>query len=197
MPVRLQVDRGVLSAGERALRARIHRRAEAMLALLQLKNAELSLVLSSDEQIHDLNRTYRGKDKPTDVLAFSMREGDFGRLHAGLPSHLLGDVIVAIPTAKRQAKAARRDLLAEVTMLVGHGLLHLLGWDHETPAKDAKMRAETNRLIACAEDADAGRPTRSSSLSKKSKKAKKTSAAASGRRAAKAAKPEMPRRARR
>ena len=159
MPVQLQVERAVLAPAEAPLRARVRRRAEAMLALLQLEKAELSLLLSSDDQIHQLNKIYRGKNRPTDVLAFSMREGDFGRLHAGLPSHLLGDVIVSVPTAKRQAKSARRDLLAELTMLIAHGLLHLLGWDHETPSKDAKMRAETDRLIAAAvaRDPDAAR----------------------------------------
>jgi probable rRNA maturation factor len=126
-----------------------------MLALLQLQKAELSLVLSGDEQIHELNKIYRGKNKPTDVLAFAMREGDFGRFHAALPSRLLGDVIVSVPTAIRQARAARRDALGEITMLVAHGLLHLLGWDHETAAKDKKMRAETDRLVLAAETADA------------------------------------------
>ncbi len=125
-----------------------------MLALLQLEKAELSLVLSGDEQIRALNRIYRRKDRPTDVLAFPMREGDFGRFHAALPSRLLGDVIVSVPTAKRQAAAAKRELLAEITMLVAHGLLHLLGWDHDTSAKDKKMRAETDRVIAAAESAD-------------------------------------------
>jgi probable rRNA maturation factor len=138
----------------------LERRAVAMLALLQLEKAELSVVLSGDAQIRELNKIYRGKDKSTDVLAFPMREGDFGRLHAALPSRLLGDVIVSVPTAKRQAAAAKRDALAEITMLVAHGLLHLLGWDHETPAKDRKMRAETDRLVAHAEVADA-RPSKS------------------------------------
>lgn len=157
MPVHLHIERGHGSAEGRALRAPIERRASAMLSLLQLEEAELSLVLSGDEQIHDLNKTYRGKDKPTDVLAFPMREGDFGRLHAGLPSRLLGDVIVSVPTALRQALEAKREALAEITMLVAHGLLHLLGWDHDTPARDKKMRAETERLVAAAEAADTSR----------------------------------------
>jgi probable rRNA maturation factor len=156
LAVDLRVERGV---GERGLKARVARRAEAMLACLQLEKAELSVLLTNDEEIHALNRTYRGKDKPTDVLAFAMREGDFGRLHSSLPARLLGDVIVSVPTARRQARAAKRAPLAEITMLVGHGLLHLLGWDHDTPSKDARMRAETDRLVAAAEAADpAGRP---------------------------------------
>src|SRR5580704_15809410 len=128
-----------------------------MLALLQLEKAELSLVLSDDVQIHQLNKVYRGKDRPTDVLAFPMREGDFGRLHNSLPSRLLGDVIVSIPTANRQAKAAKRDALAEITMLVAHGLLHLLGWDHETKTKDRAMRAETEKLVSAAVASEAPR----------------------------------------
>jgi probable rRNA maturation factor len=151
LPVDLRIRRGV---GARGLKARVARRAQVMLSLLQLENVELSVFLSDDEEIHELNRSYRGKDKPTDVLAFAMREGDFGRLHSGLPSGLLGDVIVSVPTAERQARAAKRTALAEITMLVAHGLLHLLGWDHDTPAKDARMRAETGRLVAAAEAAD-------------------------------------------
>jgi probable rRNA maturation factor len=131
-----------------------------MLALLQLEKAELSLLLCGDEQIRELNKIYRGKDRPTDVLAFPMREGDFGRFHAALPSGLLGDVIVSVPTAQRQAKASKRELLGELTMLVAHGLLHLLGWDHETASKDRKMRAETERLIAAAVSGDPPRASR-------------------------------------
>jgi probable rRNA maturation factor len=154
LPVHLRIERGLGRSLGAGLRARLERRTGAMLSLLQLEKAELSLVLSGDEQIRELNKAYRGKDKPTDVLAFAMREGDFGRLHAALPSHLLGDVIVSVPTAERQAEEAGRETLDEVTMLIAHGLLHLLGWDHETPAKDKKMRAETERLVSAAESAD-------------------------------------------
>jgi probable rRNA maturation factor len=169
MTLKLRVEKGPWAGVERAV---VRRRAEAMLALLQLEKSELSLVLSDDEQLHQLNKIYRGKDKPTDVLAFPMREGDFARLHAGLPSGLLGDVIVSVPTAKRQAKAAKKELLAEITMLVAHGLLHLLGWDHDTAAKDRAMRAETDRLVAAAIEGDAS-PRKSPRKSAK-KSGKKT-----------------------
>lgn len=149
MPVRVQAERG--AGANAALRARLKRRAEAMLAFLQLSESELSLVLSGDSQIHQLNKMYRGKDRPTDVLAFPMREGDFGRLHAGLPARLLGDVVLSIPTAKRQARAASKGELGEMTMLVAHGLLHLLGWDHDTKAKERAMVAETEKLVVAAE----------------------------------------------
>jgi probable rRNA maturation factor len=117
-----------------------------MIRALALEDVEASFVLTSDERIHELNRDYRKKDRPTDVLAFAMREGEFGSIAGGL----LGDVIVSVPTARRQALANNQTLLDEVTMLFAHGLLHLLGWDHETAAKDRLMRAETARLCSAA-----------------------------------------------
>lgn len=130
-------------------RAVLLARLRAMMAALNLDDVELSVLLTDDDQIQELNALYRKKDKPTDVLAFAMRE-------RSAPGHaaereLLGDVIVSIPTARAQARRARRPALDEVTMLLAHGLLHLLGWDHDTPAKDRAMRAETARLCAAAE----------------------------------------------
>ena len=154
-------------------RARVKRRLQSMLSLLQLEKCELSVVFSDDDQLHLLNRQYRGKDRPTDVLAFPMREGDFARLHAALPSALLGDVIISVPTAARQAKAAKRSALDEITMLAAHGLLHLLGWDHDTAAKDRAMRAETDRLCVHAVEAraESGKEAAAVAQSKQSKEA--------------------------
>ncbi len=118
-----------------------------MLALLQLEKMELSVLLTDDDQIQKLNKMYRAKDRPTDVLAFAMREGDF----SALAGELLGDVIISLPTAQRQAEERSVALLGEVTMLLAHGLLHLLGWDHVTVKQDAAMRAEVERLCAAAE----------------------------------------------
>ncbi len=117
-----------------------------MIELLQLKKLEVSFLLTDDDRIHELNKVYRHKDRPTDVLAFAMREG----AHGELAGDVLGDVIVSIPTARRQASERGAALVDEVTMLLAHGLLHLLGWDHDTAAKDRRMRAETERLCAAA-----------------------------------------------
>jgi len=146
MPVRLIVEEGP-HAG--VSRADVTRRARAMLATLQLEDRELSIVLTGDVQIQKLNRIYRKKNKPTDVLSFSQQEGEMGD-HAG---RLLGDVVVSIPTARKQAEAHGKDLVSELTMLLAHGLLHLLGWDHETDAEDRRMRRETDRLCAAADAA--------------------------------------------
>ncbi len=146
MTVRLTVEDG---AEGTASRTDVLRRARAMLQALGLRGRELSIVLTDDDRIRELNRTYRRKDKPTDVLAFSQIEGQFGE------GPLLGDVVVSIPTARRQARSRGADLTTELTMLLAHGLLHLVGWDHDTAAKDREMRRETARLCAAAETASA------------------------------------------
>lgn len=133
-------------AGRALSAAFVRKIAAKMLATLQIKEAELSILLTDDDQIHILNRDYRQKDRPTDVLAFAMREGERGEL-AG---DVLGDVVISLETAERQAHAQGHSLREEAVFLLGHGLLHLLGWDHETKAKDRAMRLETERLCAAA-----------------------------------------------
>jgi probable rRNA maturation factor len=143
MPVIVRRRAGLTNAPSSAT---IRRRIEAMLAYLQMPKAEVSVLLTDDKEIRILNRDYRSTDKPTDVLSFSMLEGEGARF-AG---DLLGDIVLSITTASRQAREAKRPLLDEATMLVAHGLLHLLGWDHATPADDRKMRARTDDLCIAA-----------------------------------------------
>ncbi|MEO8800717.1 MAG: rRNA maturation RNase YbeY [Polyangiaceae bacterium] len=128
----------------------IRLRAQRMLDALQMKKAELSIVITGDKQIHKLNKLYRKKDRPTDVLAFALREGEFSELSSGAFGELLGDVIISLPTAARQAKERDVAVLEETTMLLAHGLLHLLGWDHRNDAEDRAMRKETDRLVLAA-----------------------------------------------
>jgi probable rRNA maturation factor len=93
--------------------------------------------------MHRLNARYRGINQPTDVLAFAMREGPFAQLH---PS-LLGDVVISAETALRQARMHRRTLAEELTHLLIHGTLHLLGYDHEvSPAAARLMRTKERAL---------------------------------------------------
>jgi len=146
VPVRLLVEDGPYRG---LSRADVERRARAMLDAVQMRDFELSIVLTGDDQIKKLNRIYREKNRPTDVLAFSQREGEF--VHGA--GRLLGDVVLSVPTARRQAEARGRDLVSELTMLLAHGHLHLLGWDHETAEKDRRMRRETDRLCAAADAA--------------------------------------------
>ncbi|WP_231511510.1 rRNA maturation RNase YbeY [Chondromyces apiculatus] len=147
--------------------ATMQRRAEKMLSHLKLRSVELSVALVDDATIHTLNRDYRHKDKPTDVLAFPLDE-------EGGPSpqgrRLLGDVILSVDTARRQARQRRRPLLDEMTMLLGHGLLHLIGYDHQTDAEEQEMTALTRELEAVA----ARRMTAQPAVTPASRRARRT-----------------------
>lgn len=152
MPVRFAVHpsaRGTLTAGERA---RLERRAARMVAAAALNDpslgstaeVEAGLTLVDDAEIHALNRDYRRKDTPTDVLAFAMREGEGGALHPGI----LGDVVISVETARRQARTRRHGLFDEIFFLWSHGLCHLLGYDHRTDREERAMNARMAALRA-------------------------------------------------
>lgn len=118
-----------------------------MLAALELEGAELSVLLADDALVHALNREHRGKDRPTDVLAFPLDE----TVGSGGPApRLLGDVVISLDTAARQARSRKRDLLAEVRFLLAHGLLHLIGYDHAAREEKRLMDAMTRRLVKAA-----------------------------------------------
>jgi len=104
---------------------------------LELPNAELSLLLVNDVQIQALNRRYLRLDKPTNILAFPMREGEFSLLHP----HILGDLVISVETARRQKKRFGLDEMKMVTLLMIHGILHLLGYEHEGTKKGAREMA--------------------------------------------------------
>jgi probable rRNA maturation factor len=125
----------------------VERRARKMIAALDLGAVELSIALVDDQLIRELNRTWRGYPRATDVLAFAMREAE---PVPELGIELLGDIVISIPTAKRQARHAKRPLLAELTMLLAHGLLHLLGYDHATKAEESVMTQKTGELARAA-----------------------------------------------
>lgn len=115
------------------------RTAEKIAAQLGVEaDAEWSLTFVTDEAIRQFNREYRGYDKPTDVLSFGQLEGeDFP-----MPDEqalVLGDVVIAVPTAMRQAEERGHSVDAELALLITHGLLHLLGEDHDTPERKAVM----------------------------------------------------------
>jgi probable rRNA maturation factor len=123
--------------------------ARSVLRVLGRSQAELSVVVCDDAFIHDLNLRWRGKDSPTDVLSFAMTEG----AGAHLDPRVLGDVIISVPTARRQAEALGHPLAREMRVLLVHGILHLCGYDHERPEDAPAMRAkEAEVLRALGED---------------------------------------------
>jgi probable rRNA maturation factor len=127
--------------------AELRRIADRMLGALRLEHAELSVLLVDDAGMQVLNREHRNKDKPTDVLSFPQPKPR--RSEPGMP-RLLGDVVISLPTALRQARSRKRELLPEVRFLLAHGILHLVGHDHGTPAEKRVMDAETRRLVRAA-----------------------------------------------
>jgi probable rRNA maturation factor len=117
-------------------------------------DGELSIALVGDDEIRRLNASYRNVDSPTDVLAFSMREGADLSVHPDL----LGDVVISLDTAARQAERRGVALATEVRVLLVHGILHLLGYDHErSPAEARRMFRQQRRLLARLDEAGAGR----------------------------------------
>lgn len=119
------------------------------------EETELSVVLCDDAFIHPLNREYRGKDTPTDVLSFAQREGE----GADADDPVLGDLIISVETAIRQAGEHGITLPQELRVLLVHGLLHLLGYDHLTEEERAEMEGEERALLAqLGEDVETVRP---------------------------------------
>lgn len=103
------------------------------------KGRELSILFTGDKEIRELNARYRKKDKATDVLSFPLDD-----------ETMLGDVVISVETAAKQAKSYRTTFRAEITRLLIHGVLHLLGHDHEgvSKAKAEKMRRLERSLAA-------------------------------------------------
>ncbi|MDD4170157.1 MAG: rRNA maturation RNase YbeY [Desulfotomaculaceae bacterium] len=106
--------------------------------------AEISLVFVNDNYIRDLNLQYRGIDSPTDVLSFAMLEGE--PLQGG--EAMLGDVVISLQAARRQAEEYGHSFRREVAYLTIHGVLHLIGYDHQTEDERRIMRNHEEELLA-------------------------------------------------
>jgi probable rRNA maturation factor len=108
--------------------------------------AQLSVLLTDDAAIRRLNRDYRGTDAATDVLSFAQREGEQFAFASSEPAHL-GDVAISLETAERQAAERGVALGDELAHLLVHGILHLLGYDHERPAEARLMRSREEAIL--------------------------------------------------
>jgi len=141
MSLDLSVDlaAAVPAATRRRLRTEVARMIRAAARRDGLADYEVSLRLVGDAAIHELNRDYRRRDQPTDVLAFAQREGPGARVQPAV----LGDIVISVDTARRQA---RRGLYRELLHLASHGLCHLLGYDHRDDAEERAMDARAAAL---------------------------------------------------
>ena len=125
------------------------RLATIALRVLETENAppcEVSVTVTDDETVRGLNREYAGEDAFTDVLSFSQREGEELVRPPGSVAPL-GEVIIALPQAARQASERGRSMEEEVARLLIHGTLHLLGYDHAEPEEERRMRAREEELV--------------------------------------------------
>lgn len=113
-----------------------------------LETAEVSLTLVDDEQIHVLNRDYRSVDRPTDVISFALEEGDEPTIIGGPAEMLLGEIVISMETALRQAAEYGHSLEREVAFLALHGMLHLLGYDHMTQEDEKRMFDKQTEILA-------------------------------------------------
>jgi len=116
-------------------------------------NIEISLVITGQEQIRELNREYRGKDRPTDVLSFALqenKEGGEAEAFIGPPDGLLhlGEIIISHPQAEIQALERKHSIKKELAILIIHGILHILGYDHEQKEMGPAMAAREKEILA-------------------------------------------------
>jgi probable rRNA maturation factor len=121
----------------------LRRRTRIILDALKSPEGEISILLVDDLQIAAMNRRFLGREGPTNVIAFPMQEGRF----SGLSPNLLGDVVISVDTAHREARAAGLALDERVTQLLVHGMLHLCGYDHEHDAAEARRMAAKSRAL--------------------------------------------------
>lgn len=113
-------------------------------------NAEVSVTFMSDEEIKEINAEYRGIDKPTDVISFALEEHTEGEMKVygtlDMPT-VLGDIIISVDTAKRQAEEYEHSLNREIGFLALHGFLHLLGYDHLNEDDEKKMFGRQKEIL--------------------------------------------------
>ncbi|MDQ5985672.1 MAG: Endoribonuclease YbeY [Syntrophus sp. SKADARSKE-3] len=113
----------ILKLNRRRLRAQISK----LMKILKLEDRELSLVFMDNKGIQEINRDYLGRDRPTNVISFAISEGEFNRINP----QLLGDIIISAEQAVIDAESGDLPVEDELSFLIIHGLLHLIGYDHE------------------------------------------------------------------
>ncbi|WP_420842712.1 rRNA maturation RNase YbeY [Fervidibacillus albus] len=114
-----------------------------------VQSAELSVTFVDNERITEINRDYRGKNKPTDVISFALEERTEGEIDI-VGDHMprvLGDIIISVPKAEQQAKEYGHSFMRELGFLSVHGFLHLLGFDHETETEEKEMFSRQEEIL--------------------------------------------------
>ncbi|HPQ45106.1 MAG TPA: rRNA maturation RNase YbeY [Syntrophales bacterium] len=119
-----------------------------ILKILGVEDKEISLTIVDDAGITQINRQYLNRDYPTNVIAFSLNEGEFGDVNPDI----LGDIIISVETAVRDAKTGELSMGDEIDYLMIHGVLHLLGYDHELPGEAEEMKEKEKEIFFTLKD---------------------------------------------
>jgi probable rRNA maturation factor len=143
--ISVQVDDGFAAEVDAA---DIARAVEATLIAEGHPDFEVSVVVTTDEVLAELNQQYREVAGPTDVLSFAAQEPAPGFVSAPAVAAYLGDILIALPFTRRQAAELGRNLADELRLLVVHGCLHLLGYDHAEPDEEARMWVRQDEILA-------------------------------------------------
>lgn len=122
---------------------RVRQALNNILKYLHIEDSEISVLFVDDEGIQDINNRYLNRNYPTNVIAFSMREGEFGDINP----HILGDIVISAETALRDAEQENLPFEDELDYLMIHGILHLLGYDHEESESESKRMKEKEKEI--------------------------------------------------
>jgi len=120
----------------------IRRTVSSILNILDCPDKEISIVFTDDTSMQQLNKQYLGKNKPTNVISFSLQEGKYGNVNP----HVLGDVVISTDTAQRDALRGNLTFEQEIDFLLIHGILHLLGYNHENTSRNEKARMKTKEI---------------------------------------------------
>ena len=140
----MEVQIGNRQNNHRISEQKIRQTASVILNALDYPDSELSILIVDDQQIERLNRQYLNRKGPTNVIAFCMRQGQF----SDITPNLLGDIVISADTAQREAQSAGISMQDRFDQLLVHGTLHLLGYDHENTADEArKMEEKANELL--------------------------------------------------
>ena len=122
---------------------KIKQTVQVILDALDCPDSEISILIVDDPQIEELNQQYLNRKGPTNVIAFAMREGEF----SDLSPQLLGDVVISTDTAAREAQISSTSMERRFNELLVHGILHLMGYDHETSEDDARVMEDKSREL--------------------------------------------------
>ena len=141
MKIQIENRQSKFKIERRKLRGTVSR----ILKILDYADKEISIVLTDDESIKTLNRQYLGKNKTTNVISFSLREGEYGDINP----QILGDVVISLDTAQKDALKNNLSFEEEIDFLLIHGILHLLGYNHENTSRDEtiKMKQKEKELF--------------------------------------------------